>query len=69
MHLARIGNRYFTETEPWKTRKENPEACGNTFYVCLQISAALSVLFTGTSRQNVGSEISLEYPKLTGSSE
>lgn len=45
MHLARIGNRYFTETEPWKTRKENPEACGNTLYVCLQISAALAVLF------------------------
>ncbi|MEX2463153.1 MAG: methionine--tRNA ligase [Balneolaceae bacterium] len=45
MHLARIGNRYFTETEPWKTRKENPEACGNTLHVCLQISAALSVLF------------------------
>lgn len=45
MQLARIGNRYFTETEPWKTRKENPEACGNTLYVCLQISAALSVLF------------------------
>ncbi|TVR19530.1 MAG: methionine--tRNA ligase [Balneolaceae bacterium] len=45
MHLARIGNRYFTETEPWKTRKENPEACGNTLYVCLQICAALSVMF------------------------
>jgi len=46
MNLARIGNRYFTETEPWKTRKENPEACGNTLYVCVQISAALSVLFS-----------------------
>ena len=45
MQLARIGNRYFTETEPWKTRKENPEACGNTLNVCVQISAALSVLF------------------------
>lgn len=45
INLARIGNRYFTETEPWKTRKENPEACGNTLYVCIQISAALSVLF------------------------
>jgi len=45
MELARIGNRYFTETEPWKTRKENPEACGNTLYVCLQLTAALSVLF------------------------
>ncbi|WP_083750216.1 methionine--tRNA ligase, partial [Rhodohalobacter halophilus] len=45
MNLARIGNRYFTETEPWKTRKENPEACGNTLNVCVQISAALSILF------------------------
>ena len=45
MKLARIGNRYFTETEPWKTRKENPEACGNTLHVCVQICAALSVLF------------------------
>jgi methionyl-tRNA synthetase len=45
MQLARIGNRYFTETEPWKTRNDNPEACGNTLYVCLQICAAISVLF------------------------
>ena len=45
MNLARIGNRYFTETEPWKTRKENPQACANTLYVCSQITAALSVLF------------------------
>lgn len=45
MNLARTGNRYFTETEPWKTRKENPEQCGNTLHVCLQISAALSLLF------------------------
>ncbi|MDX1592571.1 MAG: methionine--tRNA ligase, partial [Balneolaceae bacterium] len=36
---------YFTETEPWKTRKENPQACANTLYVCSQITAALSVLF------------------------
>ena len=46
MNLARKGNKYFTETEPWKTRKENPEACANTLHVCLQISAALSILFT-----------------------
>jgi len=45
MNLARAGNKYFTESEPWKTRKENPQACSNTLHVCLQISAALSVLF------------------------
>ncbi|MEX1063167.1 MAG: methionine--tRNA ligase subunit beta, partial [Balneolaceae bacterium] len=46
MKLARAGNKYFTETEPWRTRSEDPEACGNTLYVSLQISAALSVLFS-----------------------
>ncbi|HBQ59745.1 MAG TPA: methionine--tRNA ligase subunit beta, partial [Balneolaceae bacterium] len=45
MNLARIGNRYFTETEPWKTRKTEPIKSGNTLYVSLQISAALACLF------------------------
>src|SRR5699024_8151880 len=45
MKLARIGNKYFTDTEPWKTRKEDPEACANSLHVCLQITAALSILF------------------------
>src|SRR5690625_6648703 len=45
MQRGRRGNRYCTETEPWKTRKENPEACGNTLHVSLQVAAALSILF------------------------
>lgn len=45
MNLARIGNKYFTEMEPWRTRKEDKELCGNTLHVCLQITAALSLLF------------------------
>jgi methionyl-tRNA synthetase len=45
MNLARIGNKYFTEMEPWRTRKEDPESCANTLHVCLQITAALSILF------------------------
>ncbi|NBC27541.1 MAG: methionine--tRNA ligase [Bacteroidetes bacterium] len=45
MNLARIGNRYFTETEPWKTRKSEPQKCANTLYVCTQICGALSLLF------------------------
>ncbi|RNC85434.1 MAG: methionine--tRNA ligase [Balneola sp.] len=44
MNLARIGNKYFTETEPWKTRNDNPQACANTLYVSLQICTALSIL-------------------------
>ncbi|MGM0589090.1 MAG: methionine--tRNA ligase [Bacteroidota bacterium] len=45
MNLARTGNKYFTEMEPWKTRKDDPVVCGNTLHVSAQISAALSVLF------------------------
>lgn len=45
MNLARIGNKYFTEMEPWRTRKEDRQICGNTLHVCLQITAALSILF------------------------
>lgn len=44
LNLARVGNKYFTETEPWKTRKDNPQACNNTLYVSNQICAALGVL-------------------------
>lgn len=45
MNLARVGNRYFTETEPWKTRKEEPQRCKNTLYICAQICGAMSLLF------------------------
>lgn len=44
INLARIGNKYFTETEPWKTRNNNPTACNNSLHVSLQLCAALSVL-------------------------
>lgn len=45
MNLARAGNKYLTETEPWKTRKTDLQACANSMHVCVQVSAALSVLF------------------------
>jgi len=45
MHLAREGNRYFSESEPWKTRTDNPDQCNATLYVSAQIAAALSILF------------------------
>lgn len=45
MNLARIGNKYFTEMEPWKTRNDDPVVCGNTLHVCLQFCSALSILF------------------------
>ena len=44
MNLARLGNKYFNDTEPWHTRQSNPQACANTIHVSLQICASLSVL-------------------------
>ncbi len=45
MNLARAGNKYFTEMEPWHLRKKDMERCGAVINVCCQITAALSVLF------------------------
>lgn len=45
MNLARAGNKYLTETEPWKSRKTDLQSCANSIHVCLQLSAALSMLF------------------------
>ena len=44
MQLARLANKYFTDSEPWKTRKTNENACFNSLHVSIQVVAALSVL-------------------------
>lgn len=44
MQLARLANKYFTDTEPWKTRKTNETACFNSLHVSIQVVAALSIL-------------------------
>ena len=44
VHLARLGNQYLQETEPWKTRKTDERAMRNSVAVALQVTASLSVL-------------------------
>jgi len=44
MELAREGNRYFDEQQPWVTRKSDLGACARTINTCLQIAGALSRL-------------------------
>ena len=44
MNVARLGNKYLADEEPWKQIKENPERVKTIMYVALQISTALSVL-------------------------
>ncbi len=44
MNLARLGNKYLTDMEPWKIFKTDPEKVNEILYVSLQIVANLSVL-------------------------
>ncbi len=45
MNLARAANKYFNDSEPWKTLRSNPEECATTLHICLQIVRSLAVLF------------------------
>ena len=45
MNLARDGNKYFNDSEPWVTIKKNKEKCGTTLNVCLQAIYTLAELF------------------------
>ncbi|CEN53566.1 methionine--tRNA ligase [Capnocytophaga canis] len=44
MNLARLGNKYLADEEPWKLIKENPERVKTQMYIALQVAGALAVL-------------------------
>jgi methionyl-tRNA synthetase len=44
MNLARLGNKYLADEEPWKQIKTNPERVETIMNIALQIAAGLSVL-------------------------
>ena len=44
MNVARLGNKYLTEQEPWISIKTNPERVQTQMYVALQITTALTIL-------------------------
>lgn len=44
MNLARLGNKYLAEEEPWKKIKTDPERVQTIMYVALQVAKGLSVL-------------------------
>jgi methionyl-tRNA synthetase len=44
MNVARLGNKYLADEEPWKVIKDNPDRVQTQMYVALQIAAALSSL-------------------------
>ncbi len=45
MNLARSANKYFNDSQPWATIKNNPERCSTTINISLQAVRTLSILF------------------------
>jgi len=44
MNLFRLGNKYLTETEPWKLQKTNPEKTKTILHISAQLSANAGIL-------------------------
>ncbi|GGG28495.1 methionine--tRNA ligase [Pontibacter amylolyticus] len=58
MNLARLGNKYLADTEPWKLIKTDEERVKTIMNIALQISTSLSILmepFLPTSAQKLAS--------------
>lgn len=59
MNVARLGNKYLADEEPWKLIKEDEERVKTIMFIALQISAALAVLaepflpFTSDKLKNI----------------
>lgn len=45
LHMARLGNKYFAETEPWKWIKTDQERVDTILNIVLQLAASLSIVF------------------------
>ena len=45
MGMARVGNKYISDTEPWKVVKTDMERTGTILNICLQICASLATAF------------------------
>jgi methionyl-tRNA synthetase len=55
MEIARLGNRYLTEQEPWKTIKTNPESAREALHNCLvlmgHIATCIQPFMPGTAKK------------------
>lgn len=46
MNLARLSNKYFNDSEPWKTVKSDRTACGTALYICSKLILTAAELFS-----------------------
>lgn len=45
MNLARASNKYFNDSQPWKTLTSDPVQCATTLNLCLQIVRSLAIIY------------------------
>ena len=72
MNLARLGNKYLADEEPWKAIKEDEERVKTIMYVALQIATALAVLsepFLPFTSEKLKSILNVSPSKVKGSLE
>jgi len=46
MNLARAANKFFNDSEPWKTIRSDPPRCGTTMAISVQLVRSLAVLMS-----------------------
>lgn len=66
MNLARLGNKYLADTEPWKLFKTDPERVKTIMNLALEISAKLSVVsapFLPHTAEKLQKMLNINYPK------
>jgi methionyl-tRNA synthetase len=64
MNLARAGNKYMTEQEPWKLVKTDPDRVKTILYLCLQVTANLPVVlhpFLPRTSQKLAGALGLDH--------
>lgn len=44
MDIARLGNKFLTESEPWKKVNDHPDQAANVIFTCVQLIAKLSIV-------------------------
>jgi methionyl-tRNA synthetase len=75
MNVARLGNKYLADEEPWKMIKTDPERVKTQMYVALQIATALGILsepflpFTAKKMVNILKNDLISWEKVSKSSE
>ena len=59
MNIARIGNKYLADEEPWKVIKESPERVKTVIFISLHISSVIAIVaepfipFTSNKIKNI----------------